>query len=286
MTATPLPSPLPFPRPAPDVLDDDLLILLQGMPSGLAAPRAPVLRERVLDRVARSARASRRFVTVRRSDAPAEPVAAGVALRTLYEAGRGPRRAGEPARVQLIELGAGTAWAGPSGHGWPADGLLREWLLMRGQARLGSVDLAERDYHRAAAGTSCGALASATGALLYLREASPAAGERPDAPFTLRDAECGWDDFAPGIKRRVLWQSQGEAAMLYHALPGAAVPRHGHQRDEECLMLDGELFLDEVLLRSGDYQLAPASTAHGGVFTDTGVVLFAHGDLQLDVLPG
>ena len=60
--------------------------------------------------------------------------------------------------------------------------------------------------------------------------------------------------------------------------------RHGHRRDEECLMLEGELFLDDLLLRRGDYQIAPAGTEHGAVLAETGVLLFAHGDVALDVL--
>ena len=70
--------------------------------------------------------------------------------------------------------------------------------------------------------------------------------------------------------------------MLYRAAPGAVVPQHRHGRDEECLMLEGEVFLDDLLLRCGDYQLAPAGTGHAGVSTATGGLLYAHGDLELD----
>lgn len=69
--------------------------------------------------------------------------------------------------------------------------------------------------------------------------------------------------------------------MLYHAQAGAAVPQHSHGHDEECLMVQGELFLDDVLLQEGDYQLAPAGTGHRVTETDTGVVIYAHGDLDL-----
>ena len=69
--------------------------------------------------------------------------------------------------------------------------------------------------------------------------------------------------------------------MLYRADPGANVPHHNHGHDEECLMVQGELFLDDVLLQQGDYQLAPAGTGHHTTETDTGVVLYAHGDLDL-----
>ena len=40
-----------------------------------------------------------------------------------------------------------------------------------------------------------------------------------------------------------------------------------------------------VLLRPLDYQLAPGGSAHQTVSTDTGVLLYAHGDLDLQLLP-
>ena len=32
------------------------------------------------------------------------------------------------------------------------------------------------------------------------------------------------------------------------------MPQHTHGHDEECLMVQGELFLDDLLLQEGDYQ--------------------------------
>ena len=107
----------------------------------------------------------------------------------------------------------------------------------------------------------------------------------PAGQLAVRDAEADWHDYAPGIRRRVLWSHAGEASMLYDARPGAQVPQHAHGHDEECLMVDGEAFLDDVLLRRLDYQLAPAGTMHQGVSTDSGGVIFAHGDLDLDLRP-
>ena len=100
-------------------------------------------------------------------------------------------------------------------------------------------------------------------------------------PYTQRADVAEWLDYAPGIRRRLMWRQGAQAAMLYHALPGAAVPHHGHAHDEECLMLAGDFFLDEVLLRPLDYQLAPAGSAHRVSATDTGVVVYAHGDIDL-----
>ncbi|HSW07781.1 cupin domain-containing protein [Aquabacterium sp.] len=272
---------LPPPRPAPDPLDDDECLGLLGEAFAAAwrqdAGRPAILRERVLDRVTRSARASRAFITVRRKDAPPEELADGVSARTLYEAASRQLRPGEPRRVRIIELAPGARWVPDLRRDERS-----EWLALSGSLAVGGLSLAVRDFHLLPVGDDMASVVSEGGARFYLREA-PRAGDRALQTVTVRDADSAWDDFAPGIKRRVMWTVGGEAALLYHALPGAQVPRHGHGHDEECLMLEGDIFLDDVLLRPGEYQLAPAGSVHGGVSTDTGLLLFAHGDLELDI---
>lgn len=183
-------------------------------------------------------------------------------------------------------LAPGAHWAGadPDCH--------REWLLLRGSATLGDEDRGERDHHVDPAGAPRLALSSSEGCWLYLRESLRESSRKPlrestqpgaatDQSFTLRDAEAGWPAFVPDIRRRVLWQHGGQAALLYHADAGARVPQHRHGHDEECLLVEGDLFLDDVLLQAGDYQLAAAGSGHRITQTDTGAVLYAHGDLDL-----
>ncbi len=282
MSTPPLHPHLPAPHAAPDVLDDDCIVLLDALAQAPGtAPRGAFLRERVFDRVARSARASRAFITLREKDMPAQPLAPGVTQRTLYEAGARALRAGEPRRVRVIELAAGAAWhIGAAG----AD-MQHEWLVLGGEVQVDGHALGPRDHLVTPAGVGVALVSSPTAARLYLRE-SPLPAVAGSAAQVQRAAGAHWDDFAPGIKRRLLWVRGREAAMLYHALPGAGVPRHGHGHDEECLMLAGDLFVDDLLLRRGDYQMAPAGTLHGGLATDTGAVLYARGDLDLDVQPG
>jgi len=69
--------------------------------------------------------------------------------------------------------------------------------------------------------------------------------------------------------------------LLHHAQSGAPVPQHVHGHDEERLMVQDELFLDDLLLQEGDYQLAPAGTGLRTSETDAGLVIYAHGDLDL-----
>ena len=266
-------------QPAPELVDAELAPLLEPLAAPDRAERdaAPV-RERLLGRVTRSLAAESTMVTARHRRIARTIVATGVQEQVLYAAeSNRALRPGEPSRVRLLLVAAGAqvdaALLGdPSVH--------REWLLVRGRVSMDRQVLAQRDYASASAGTPSPSLACLEDALLFLRE-SRVAGEAAGVLDVVLDSEAGWPDFVPGIQRRILWEREGQAALLYYAQPGAAVPLHSHGHDEECLMLQGELFLDDVLLQEGDYQLAPAGTSHHTTQTDTGVVIYAHSDLDL-----
>ncbi len=251
-----------------------------GPPSPDTDAQAAAVRGRLQQRLAASRAAEAAMVTARLRRVEAVALAAGVSARTLYAAHPGAvLRPGEPLRVRLIELAAGARLT-PAALGGEATlrARHREWLVVAGAVTLGAEVLSARDYHVTPAGHDTPVWSSRHGARLFLRESDAVGG---DAPHTVRDADAGWPAFAPGIQRRVLWQHGGQAALLYLAQPGAQVPDHTHGHDEECLMVEGALFLDDVLLQPGDYQLAPAGSGHRVTATDTGVVIYAHGDLDL-----
>jgi quercetin dioxygenase-like cupin family protein len=246
------------------------------------------LRERLLDRIARSAAAARAFTTVRSATVGTRELAPGVQARDLYRADAAQAlRPGEPVQVRLIELKAGAVWAGVAHE----QTMQRQCLVLRGELQLGAQHLVVRDFVALAAGEPTPAMRSDAGALVYWRLApmpkqASVAGTTSAADSAMQvvvDANSAWDDYAPGIERRVLWQRGPLAAMLYRAAAGAQVPRHGHGHDEECLMVEGEVFLDDVLMLPGDWQLAPAGSGHEGVSTEAGGVLFAHGDVNLAI---
>jgi quercetin dioxygenase-like cupin family protein len=269
--------------------DDDGPVLNSLLTAALATTlspadgtMAPAVRERLQARLAASRAAEAAMVTTRLRRVPPQALGDGVTARVLYlGTPGGAARPGEPLRARLIDLAPGANLdARALGPADELRGRHREWLVVRGNVQVDGLALGPRDYHVVPAGFDTPTLASAGGARVFLRESAlPAAAG--DAPATVRDAEAGWPAYAPGIERRVLWQRHGQAALLYRARPGAQVPRHTHGHDEECLMVDGELFLDDTLLQAGDYQLAPAGTGHAITETDTGVVIYAHGDLDL-----
>ncbi len=279
--------PLPI-QPVADPLDTEYAPLMSERFSKLWAPAAENLagagavRHRLLDRISASKAKESAMHTAQRHRLQREALGPGIAAQTLYACqDERALRPGEPLRARLIELKAGTTLT-PAFLG--SEELLRqrrrEWLVIKGAIELDGQRLSMRDYHTSPLGHPTPTLIGRGDALIFLRE-STTTSENEERPRTVFDAEAGWPDFAPGIQRRVLWHDGEQAAMLYYAQAGAAVPQHRHDHDEECLMLQGQFFLDELLLQPGDYQLAPAGTGHRISETDTGVVIYAHGDLNL-----
>lgn len=290
MNASTTPANLPI-RPAPDPLDDEATCLLQG-PLAEAWPARPPpgggLRDRLTRRVADSARRIGAMVNVPRAERLTTEHTPGCGVQLLYRAAAGAaQRPGEPLCVRWVELAAGASWLVPEG----APDVARDWLLVRGSLRLetegeAALTLQPLDHvaqgRRASRAAAC-VTAGAEGAALLLREHAWPAGQGADGSEVSREAPEEWQDHAPLLKRRVLWQHGPVAAMLWLAAPGAEVPQHSHGHDEECLMLHGDLFQDDCLLRQGDYQLAPAGSGHVTVTTDTGALIYAHGDLDMQI---
>ena len=158
---------------------------------------------------------------------------------------------------------------------------------MAGSARIGTLELQRRDWQHCAAAKACAVAAGALGARLYVRDGARRRGRTGDPARRRRRLGRVRARHPPASS---LWTSGGEAAMLYrHAAPGAAVPGHGHRRDGECPdARRRSLPRRPAAARYGDpSSSAPAGAArYAGVDTDTGVVLYAHGDLDLDVRPG
>jgi anti-sigma factor ChrR (cupin superfamily) len=58
--------------------------------------------------------------------------------------------------------------------------------------------------------------------------------------------------------------------MLVRLDPGIAYPPHRHAGVEELHLLDGELWIENRLLRPGDYNCAEPGTADQRVWSETG----------------
>lgn len=238
--------------------------------------RTRALRARLIQRAGASRIADERFINVRREDGEWRALVKGVRIKMLWEGAR--------SRSVLVELEAGAALPTHRHHEH------EECVVLRGEAQLGDLHVRCGDYHLAPAGSRHGRVSSSGGALLYLRGTSigngvevardlitawlPGAGA---SPVTVRADEGEWRDFAPGVQTKSLWSDADVRSMLLRLQPGACADAHAHSIDEECLMLEGEAFFGDTLLRAGDYQLAPAGTRHRDVVSDVGALLFVRG---------
>lgn len=241
--------------------------------------RAAALRARVLERVRASREEAGRLITLRLDDGEWRRLLPGVRVKRL-------------AREQhavLIELAPGASLPVHRHH---ED---EECVVLRGEAMLGDIVVHAGDYHLARANSRHGRVSSAGGALLYLRGVPigdaagtvrdlvtgwlPGAGE---PPLTLRADEGVWDESAPGVRRRLLREDGGTRSVLLRLDPGARLDPGERIAGEECLVVDGEAFVGDLLLNAGDYQCAPGGVRPPAVSSDSGAVVF----LRSAVPPG
>lgn len=239
--------------------------------------------QRLAPRVTRSAGLTRRHVTARAADMPCMSAAGGVSVHIAYDIGDGAALPGEPTRICLVDLPAGARAEMSIDPG--ADSA---WLVIDGQADIGGVTCAQHDYQqRRAGGDPRVELGSTQGARLMWREARPGPQSlcSAGAVQTTRAGQMGWEPLADGISRCLLAppQTATRAAYLVRLAPGAAAPAHRHGLAEECMLLEGEMFLDDLLLFGGDFQLARAGGEHHEASSEHGVLLVVHGDLDLDL---
>ncbi len=82
---------------------------------------------------------------------------------------------------------------------------------------------------------------------------------------------------APGITYTVLFDDPASRrrSILLRALPGAILEPHSHgQGYEECLVLEGDLFIGDLKLGPGDYHVALTGTSHPATRTVSGCLCF------------
>jgi quercetin dioxygenase-like cupin family protein len=91
---------------------------------------------------------------------------------------------------------------------------------------------------------------------------------------TVRSGAGKWIDFLPQVQVKVLYSDGRYHSILLRMEPGASLPAHFHKDDEECVVLEGEVYLGDIRVTAGDYHLAPGGSRHGVLRSDTGALLF------------
>jgi quercetin dioxygenase-like cupin family protein len=272
-------------QPNLNTADDPQTETLHGKLAEALAPVAPLaaraasLRERLAARVAQSAARHRGLHTFRREDARWKTLAQGVRACVLHDAGH--------SRSAIVEFAPGSQL--PSHRHAEHE----ECIVLQGSLHAGDMRVGLHDYHLAPAGSRHASIHSREGAVAFLRGTSigntsdmmremaaallPGDGEQP---FTIAWNNDGWREISAGAQIKPLWHAGDAASFLLRLAAGTRVTGHPHPFDEECLMLSGEAFFGDVLLRPGEYQLAPKGLTHGEAYSDVGALIYVHGDAR------
>jgi len=263
----------------PQAADFAAAIAPELKPLAMAPGRNEWLRRGLLDRVQRSALAHRAFTTVRREDAAWTQTSPQLRQCALSAAGG--------MRVDLLKLAPGASIA------WPLQVQAQEILVVEGTLAVSAagsppIELAALNHRVLGRAAGWRQTAGSMGASLYVRSRSVDLDRLSDAEAQWWQAAqnasraaappaCHWFKHLQGVEVAVLQAHGGVASMLVRIAPGAVVPDHGHSLDEDCFMLDGDMFLGDILMRAGDYQLAPTGCQHVGIASDSGGLFYVHG---------
>jgi hypothetical protein len=226
---------------------------------------------RIAASVTASAARGKALTTVLRRDMRQRRLAGGGRLLVVFEAPATLRRSGQARRLRLVELDARAACSLPMlpGLGW-------ECLVLAGQVTVDGEALATLDYHRDISGAPRVRLHTLAGARLLVREAR-LAGAGP-AKNTQRAGGSTWERLPNGLVRRRLGSISGQHTSLQWLAPGSGRQEQGSTQDLECLVLEGEIFAQDRLLRAGDFQVAPAGGPQFVLSTGHGALLYRHGE--------
>jgi hypothetical protein len=125
--------------------------------------------------------------------------------------------------------------------------------VLRGRLFVGAKALAHGDVACAPHDAQHQLRAGAAGARFYLRRSHPPAPITHEVHFSVLSDDSSWQDFCPGVRIKELWDGGERRSVLVRMYAGASVNPHGHSLEEECMMLTGEAFIGDTLLRGEEY---------------------------------
>ncbi|MEK7408982.1 MAG: cupin domain-containing protein [Acidobacteriota bacterium] len=91
----------------------------------------------------------------------------------------------------------------------------------------------------------------------------------------VRGGGGGWKPVLEGVTAKQLYVDPVTrfVTMLVRMEPGAAYPPHRHGGAEQCLVLEGDLEVGDLVLHTGDYQCADSGSIHDVSRTVNGCLL-------------
>jgi anti-sigma factor ChrR (cupin superfamily) len=105
--------------------------------------------------------------------------------------------------------------------------------------------------------------------------------EAPPGTVTVRAADMQWVSAGPGVEVKVLRidRERRDQTVLIRMQPGAVVVGHRHTQEEECLILEGEVFIGNHRLSQGDMHVAAAGAVHAPIHAPHGALLMIRSEM-------
>ena len=105
--------------------------------------------------------------------------------------------------------------------------------------------------------------------------------DQPARTETVRADTVDWISFSPNVWVKTLRRDvdRNLQMVLFRIEPGGVVPAHEHTREEECLVLEGEILIGEHRVSAGDLHIAAAGAAHADITTRTGALVMVRSEI-------
>lgn len=94
-----------------------------------------------------------------------------------------------------------------------------------------------------------------------------------DSQFFVFSEQGHWKSIKHGIQIKVLKSDAEAKSFLLKLEQNTSIPYHDHQKNEETFVVDGEVWLDGIHCKNGDYHFAGAGTFHKEIRTENGCTL-------------
>ncbi len=231
------------------------------------------LRSRLLSRAEKSRLAAAGTITVRARDGAWRHVKSGVRVKTLWH--------GAHSDSVLIELQPGAALP------MHRHAALEEGIVLSGGFQIDGMSLGPGDYHMSPVGSRHGRITSEQGVIAYLRGTSlghtgtmlgemvsallPGSGA-PAVTVTANDGN--WETLADGVESKTLCRDGDMVSRFLRLQPGASLPADRTVGDEECMVIEGDVFFGDLLVCAGDFHLAPGNAQQSVLTSENGALIF------------
>lgn len=260
-----------------DIDELNSLLLEQIAPIPVIADRQSAMRQGLMSRVASNIAKQADFLTVRAKHGEWHALKPGIRVKPLWQGLHGSS--------VLIEFAPGASLL-PHRHNW-----LEEGIVLSGELQMAELTLGPLDYHVSPAGSRHAPIESKQGALAYLRGTSIGdnahvlleviGGLLPFGKDSSRSVfaheQETWLPVAAGVEKKILCTADDRTSAFYRFAAGGKLLQQFHKLEQEYMVLTGDVFMDDSLLRGGDFRLAPAGSRHEEVFSDVGATIFVRG---------